>query len=111
MRGHPELIRMRMAGLKPRGLWVCYGIDHSRSWEAWSKAGDNWPYPEIEIQPIENINQLDLRFAVGLTVHISSSESLPKLKKIHSAFVDAKAKSVFLAHNKYLIMPSGEILE
>jgi len=111
MRGHQELIKMRLEGLKPRGLWVCYGIDNSRGWEAWSKAGDTWPYPAIEIQPIENLNQLDLRFAVGLTVHVESNEPLPKLKKIHDAFVNAKAKSVFVSSRKCLIMPSGEILD
>ena len=111
MRGHLELIKMRLEGLKPRGLWVCYGIDNSRSWDAWSKARDTLPYPEIEIQPIENLNQLDLRFAVGLTVHIQSNEPLPKLKKIYDAFVNAKVKSVFVSGRKCLIMPSGEILD
>ena len=111
MRGHQELIKMRMEGIKPMGLWVCYGVDHSRGWEAWSKAGDTWPYPEIEIQPIENLNQLDLRFAVGLTVHIQSNEHLTKLKKIHTAFVRAHAKSVFVSSNKCLIMPSGSVLD
>jgi hypothetical protein len=111
MRGHLELLKMRIEGLKPRGLWVCYGTDHSKGYEAWSKAGDTWPYPEIEIQPIENLNQLDLRFAIGLTVHISSEEPLPKLKNIHNAFVRAHAKSVFVASRSCLIMPSGEVLD
>lgn len=110
MKGHQGLIRMRLEGIKPRGLWVCYGYDRSKGWEAWDKAGDTWTYPEIEILPIENINQLDLRFAVGLTVHISSNEPMQKLKKIHHAFVSAHAKSVFLASKQCLIMPSGEVI-
>jgi hypothetical protein len=111
MRGHLELIKMRLEGLKPRGLWVYQGYDKTKAWSVWHKAGDTLTYPEIEILPIENVNQLDLRFAVGLTVHICSNESLPKLKNIHAAFVAAKAKSVFLANSKFLIMPSGEILD
>ena len=64
-----------------------------------------------DIYDLKNLNQLDLRFAVGLTIHISSDEPLPKLKQIHSAFVAAKAKSVFVASRKCLIMPSGEVLD
>ena len=111
MRGHVELLKLRIDGLKPRGLWVCYGHDPLKGWNTWSKAGDTLAFPEIEILPIENINQLDLRFAVGLTVHISSNEPIAKLKKIHNAFVSAKAKSVFVSAKKCLILPSGSVLD
>lgn len=111
MRGHVELLRLRMEGLKPRGLWVCYGHDPLNGWNTWFKAGDTLPYPEIEILPIENINQLDLRFAVGLTVHIASKEPIKSLLKIHSVFVAAKAKSVFVSSKKCLILPSGSVLD
>ena len=111
MRGHVDLLKLRIEGLKPRGLWVCYGHDPLNGWNTWSKAGDTLAYPEIEILPIENINQLDLRFAVGLTVHIASKEHLAKLKKIHNAFVSAKAKSVFVSTKHCLILPSGSVLD
>lgn len=111
MRGHIELLKLRMEGLKPRGLWVCYGHDPLKGWNTWSKAGDTLPYPEIEILPIENINQLDLRFAVGLNVHISSKEHLAKLKKIHSAFVAAKANGVYVYSHHCIILPSGSVLD
>jgi hypothetical protein len=111
MKGHVELLKLRIDGFKPRGLWVCYGHDPLKGWNTWSKAGDTLAFPEIEILPIENINQLDLRFAVGLTVHIASNENITKLKKIHNAFVSAKAKSVFVSSKKCLILPSGSVLD
>lgn len=103
MRGHQQLIKLRIAGLTPRGVWVNYGEDKANNCLYWSKWDDLLPYPEIEILPIEIINHLDLRFSVGLTVHLSTKENFEKTLKLHKAFLAAKAKRVISVCSGYLI--------
>ena len=103
MRGHQDLIKMRMRGMGVKGVWVYYGKDIANSCLHWSKWDDLLAYPEVEILPIENINHLDLRFSVGLTVHLSTKLNYDKAKKLHQAFLAAKAKRVITVCGDYLI--------
>jgi hypothetical protein len=63
MRGHQEIIKMRLDRIAPKAVFVYYGEDKSKGWANWSKY--QLDFADVEILPIENINQLDLRFAVG----------------------------------------------
>lgn len=103
MRGHQQLIKLRMYGYSPKGVWIYYGKDIANNCLNWSKYDDLLQYPEIEILPIENINQLDLRFSVGLTVHLTTKENYEKATKLHNAFLAAKAKRVITVCDGYLI--------
>lgn len=103
MRGHLQLIKLRLSGFVPTGIWVNYGEDKNNNCLHWTKWDDTLPYPEIEILPIENINQLDLRFSVGLTVHLTTKENYEKATKLHKAFLAAKAKRVITVCDGYLI--------
>lgn len=103
MRGHQQLIKLRISGFTPNGVWVNYGEDKNNNCLHWTKWDDTLPYPEIEILPIENINQLDLRFSVGLTVHLTTKENYEKANKLHKAFLAAKAKRVITVCDGYLI--------
>lgn len=103
MRGHQALIKMRMQGMAPKGVWVYYGKDIANSCLYWSKWDDLLAYPEIEILPIENINHLDLRFSVGLTVHLTTKLSIDKAKKLHQAFLVAKARRVITVCDGFLL--------
>jgi hypothetical protein len=92
MRGHQALIALRMAKKRPSGVWVNLG--KSIDCLTWDKHADTLPYPEIEILPTENADALDLRFVVGLTVHISGCNNYKIAKKFHEAFLRAAAHRV-----------------
>ena len=111
MKGHKELLNMRMEGFKPRGIWVYYGQDSLKGWSTWNKSKDNFLYPEIEILETEPLGTLDLRFAIELDVHISTKQNVDKAKNIFRAFKSARARQVFVSASNFMIMPSGEILD
>lgn len=92
MRGHQALIDMRMSKRRPQGVWIVFG--KSPYCITWDKFADTLPYPEIEILPTENIDALDLRFVVGLTVHVSGGIDYKKAKKLHKKLLEAKAMRV-----------------
>jgi len=94
MKGHDALIAMRKEGRQPRGVWICHAIDNTRGWATWQKYAGFDRYPEIEILPTESPELLDLRFVVGLTVHVGGMKVYAKAKRLHKALVDAKAKRV-----------------
>lgn len=101
MRGHQEIIKMRLDRVAPKAIFVYYGEDKSKAWSSWPKYSIE--FADIEILPIENINQLDLRFAVGLPVHISTNEPYKKVKALHDAFLQAKALRVTTVCGQVLI--------
>lgn len=101
MKGHQEIIKMRLDRVAPKAIFVYYGEDKSKAWASWSK--HSIEFADVEILPIENINQLDLRFAVGLPVHISTSEPYKKVKVLHRAFLEAKALRVTTVCGEVLI--------
>lgn len=101
MRGHQEIIKMRMQRISPKVVFVYYGEDKSKSWSNWSKY--QLDSADVEILPIENINQLDLRFAVGLPVHIITKEQYKKAKLLHNAFLASKALRVHTMCGQILI--------
>lgn len=92
MRGHQPLIALRMDRKRPQGVWICHG--RSDACLQWDKAVDTLPYPEIEILQTENPENLDLRFVVGLTVHVSGCKNYEVAKKLHRALLIAKARHV-----------------
>jgi len=90
MKGHENLIKMRLAGKKPNAIWV-----YLRAYPKWDF---NWEVfspdkPEVFIAPEDNIRLLDLRFAVGLTVHIIGNDEV-RTRDVLSALVAANAKRV-----------------
>jgi hypothetical protein len=65
MKGHHDLIKMRMASKTPASVTI-YDYPFDTDWAKW---GD-LPRVCTEGQPVVD---LDLRFVVGLTVHIESN--------------------------------------
>lgn len=75
----------------------------------WDKFADTLPYPEIEILHNEAPESLDLRFVIGLTVHVSGSPDYQKAKRLHDALVAAGASRVItLAPNVLIDSEQGE---
>lgn len=107
MIGHKQLIRMRKAHKRPKSVWLWVGMDKG-SWAArWHLYSDLWAFPEVLIEPKDNIKSLDLRFLVNLQVHISGKD-LDRLVQAHLACMKAGAKDVFTLMNDELVWDKGE---
>ena len=104
MRGHQALLTLRSQKKRPQGVW----ISHRRSPDCmvWHLAADTLPYPEIEILPTDNPENLDLRFVVGLTVHVSGCNDYKLAKRLHNALKQAAAKRVITVVGDHVIIDS-----
>ncbi len=90
MKGHENLIKMRLAGNKPAIVWVY--LNSRRNWLF------TWEFscpdrPEVFIEPEDNIRLLDLRFVVGLTVCLMGKEET-RTRAALNALQAANAKRV-----------------
>ena len=103
MNGHQELIRMRMAGGGMRSLWIYHGKDPSKQWSNWHTTFQTLDYPDVEIQQHEDPNMLDLRYVIGLIVHVGGSHDYKKSVKLHKALVNAKAKRVITSVDEIIL--------
>lgn len=92
MKGSDGVWSLRRGGSKPKGIWVARRPSkHALDWFA---VDDLLPYPEVEILESEIPEFLDLRFAVGLTIHVSGGSVYSKEKRLMDAFLKAGAKRV-----------------
>lgn len=92
MRGHEALLTLRREKKRPRGVWISHSP--TRYCLTWNQYADTLPFPEIEILPTESPEVLDLRFVVGLPVHVSGCSDYKKAKKLHDALLAAGAARV-----------------
>lgn len=101
MRGHEALIELRREKKRPQGVWITQkpSIDCMK----WDKALETLPYPEIEILPNEIPESLDLRFVIGLTVHVSGGKNEKKARRLHYALLNAGAARVLTDVNGMII--------
>lgn len=101
MRGHEALIALRREKKRPQGVWITQkpSIDCMK----WDKAAETLPYPEIEILPNENPDGLDLRFVIGLTVHVSADKDVRKARRLHAALLEAGASRVITVIDDLII--------
>jgi hypothetical protein len=100
MKGADAVFAMRRAGKRPKGVWITQ--TESPYCLMWQKYDDLQAYPEVEILPHENPESLDLRFVVGLTVHVSSKK-YDLGKKLHHALLKSGAKRVITVVGGVLI--------
>ena len=103
MRGHDALITFRKEGGRPAGVWVVHAPDPHKGWSLWNKYKGHDKYPEVEILPTEVPELLDLRFCMGLVVHVSGMNLYKKAKPLHDALVAAKAKRVITVCGRLII--------
>jgi hypothetical protein len=103
MKGHDALIAFRKEGGKPAGVWVVHAPDAHKGWSLWGKYKGHDKYPEVEILPTEVPELLDLRFCMGLVVHVSGMHLYQKAKSLHDAFIAANAKQVITVCGNLII--------
>ncbi len=107
MIGHKALIRMRQARKRPKAVWVWVGMDKDKWAASWHLYSDLWAHPNLNIEPTDNIKELDLRFLVGLQVHIHGDDT-NQVYSFHAACIKAGAKDIFTFHQDELIHDQGE---
>jgi len=86
MTGHDAIISMRKQGFRPDTVWINdTGADVN--WHRFSST------PEVEIKPNEQLDFLDLRWAVGLNINASITGS-ERAKQVFEALKKASPKRV-----------------
>lgn len=93
MNGHQALIDMRRGGLKPTAVFVVDGPETGLD-RAWTDPVWGSNYPCIAIGERDIPEALDLRYAVGLQVHIDGGRGDERAKRLHDAFAAAGARIV-----------------
>lgn len=103
MIGHMPLLALRMAGKRPKAVWVHLGMDPLQQAASWDKFEELLAHAHIVIEEADKIPKLDLRFAVGMQVHIDGDD-YPRLIEVHAAFLKAGAQAVFTLYRDELII-------
>lgn len=88
MRGHDDLIKMRMMGRKPESVFF-YDYPIDTDWASWGET------PRIAIHG-DDVVDMDLRFVVGLKVHVSTTRKM-RGDAFFDKCVDAGAEIVALS--------------
>ena len=95
MTGADSLRDMRRAGKAPRCIWIVDG-DNVRAvdWHKETNLFDGQFHAEISIAQTDIPEVIDLRFVVGLTVHLSAERGDMRARRLHAALIDAGARRV-----------------
>lgn len=107
MTGHEMIIEMRKRHKRPKSVWVWLGINPLSLAALWPDLPDFWAFPEVDVDPKDTIEALDLRFLVGLQVHIDGNDTRERLLKMHRQVSLAGAESVFTMVDGNLIYNPG----
>ena len=93
MRGHTQVIAMRRKGYAPSAVWL-YDTPPDAPREsqrfAWPAFGQS---ADVSIEADENPGRLDLRFVVGLRVHVMAADE-QRLQAITEQAMECGAKRV-----------------
>ena len=93
MRGHEQIIAMRLRGKAPKSVHVWCGTDALKGWSDWQTSTG---HAEVEIQDHEPLSGLDLRFTVGMTVMVLGADPF-RVAAIHAGCLAAGAARVVSA--------------
>ena len=106
MTGHMPLIEIRKAGMRPKAVWIWVGMDEPK-WDAqWADFEDTVAHAKVHIEDKDDIKRLDLRFLVGMQVHIDGNDD--RVLDAHVASLKAGAKDVFTLWRGELVWDRGE---
>lgn len=90
MRRHEPLIAMRRRGMRP-ALVTLTDLPSTTPWEAWR---ETLPFPDVEIEPSDSPELVDLRFVVGLPVLVSIDDE-QRMRRLVLAAEQAGAGRVY----------------
>ncbi len=100
MYGHEPIIRMRMRGIKPNVVFISdFPCAVSRDWSnPGKKYGQVWPADNASVCTHgDSMSSIDMRFLVGLRVHISATTK----ERAKALFDKAKAAGAAMVVSTY----------
>lgn len=101
MRGHAPIIRMRLAGRRPKIVFVNdFRCETSKDWhDPGASIGQHFApdHATVQIDPTDNIALLDLRWIAGMTASVTGSTEA-RAKALHKACINAGAAVVASTH-------------
>jgi hypothetical protein len=111
MRGHTDLIAMRLRGKRPASVHIdADGLLPRRITSGWSvprHLGADL-HAELVIDPAEELHLLDLRCVVGLVVQVNGLDT-PRAEAVGDACVAAGASRVIVATPELTHDTAGEL--
>lgn len=106
MKGHDAIIAMRKEKKAPATVWVADFGDNK-----WSNYSD--ATPDVTIMPNERFIQLDLRWAVGLSLRMNFLGSA-RAQDAYKSFLEVKPKRIICSaydHALFNGFPAFEIIQ
>lgn len=95
MNGHEPLLTLRRGGGAPRAVWVADGeAPRCADWHREPNSFDGKHDAVVRIDVTDIPEVLDLRWAIGMEVHLSAERGDSRARRLHQALVDAKARRV-----------------
>ncbi len=91
MRGHEELIAMRLRGYAPRMVWIDAELNRLPMADDWHN--ESPAAAHLQLAPTENPATVDFRCVVGLDVWISGDDA-KRVRGIRDACIAAQARRV-----------------
>lgn len=105
MTGHQALIAMRRDRKVPTCVWIVDGIDLScRDWHQQPNSFDGTLHASVQIDATDVPGTLDLRFVVGLKVHLVPARGDDRARRLFDAIVAAKPRSLFSCINNEVVI-------
>jgi len=106
MKGHENIIKVRMAGKRPTGSVIVLDFPVEQSLTEWKCTED--PQRPVVSTDGDAVGSLDFRFLVGFNV-ILVGEDTSRIKSLCAAFVKAGAASIVAsAGDNYAFWKKGE---
>lgn len=93
MRGHEQIIAMRMQRKAPKTVHIWCGTDALKGWSNWHTSTG---HAEVEIADTDTLSSLDLRFTVGMLVMVNGTDPF-RVAAVHAGCLAAGAKRVVSA--------------
>ena len=97
MRGHDQIIAMRLSGIKPESVHIWCGTDALKGWKDWQESTG---HAEVQIEDGEALSGLDLRFVVGLLVFVNGTNPF-RVAAIHAGCLASGAARVLSAATEW----------
>lgn len=92
MTGHQPIIAMRLAKVRPESVFLSNVTYMTDDWHLYRNPWTKQFNAQVAILDTDKVNQLDLRFLVGLQVHVTGFESMARTQEVFEAVKKAGAR-------------------
>ena len=94
MNGHQPLIELRRRRLTTPAVFVTDGAVEFNLDRNWTHPVWGSDFAHVRIDEADIPEALDLRFAVGLNVHLDGRRGEARAQRLHHAFIAADARAI-----------------